>query len=134
MYARSQFILAIDQSLAPFEDLRRKINADLKWEASSRADRVEMMRYIAALERIGLLLEERQLAISTVNRFYGARFAILVTSAHGANVNSVIRDKPADWRGFVWLYRQLKQPRHLVDPPWSPRALRMRRGKLRGLD
>jgi hypothetical protein len=105
--ARGQFLLALDQSLAPFEQVRRQVNR------GEQPGSVALRRYIACFERIGLLLRERQLKIGTVDQLYGSRFAKLVNGGH----LGIVQDRPEEWRGVVWLWEDLRPLRGLAAPP-----------------
>jgi hypothetical protein len=121
--ARAQFLLAVDQSLAPFEQLRREIN-----RAQRPSDWVQLRRYVAAFERIGLLLREQHLRAATVDQLYGDRFRRLVTIRDGELV-AFVRQSPDEWEGFVWLWQDLQTLRGLPTPPSLSRTPNNTAGK-----
>jgi hypothetical protein len=117
--ARSQLILSIDQSLAPHEDVRARINRPSDWRPRTREEKVAFRRYAAALGRLGHLIDQRQLFTKTVDRFYGERFAKLVFSGDGENIRDLIT-REHSWDGFKSLYGRLQAHRNLPAPFWKP--------------
>jgi hypothetical protein len=115
--ARGQFILAIDQSLAPFEFVRRQVE-----HHHAPTDEKELRRYIAALERIGLLLQKGYLDIEAVERCYGSRLKRLINSTEPDYVQLIIKNvnKEGGWKDFVWLWDHMREPLKLrAIPPSS---------------
>jgi hypothetical protein len=109
--ARGRFILEIDRSLAPFEKIRRQIN-----QGKPVPDKIELRRYIAAIERIGLLLRKGYLEMDTVERCYGSRLANLIGKRDGEHIR-IVAAKPSKWEDFVWLWRAMSAPLNLPDAP-----------------
>jgi len=105
--ARGQFILAIDQSLAPFEIVRRQIE-----HHHAPTDEKELRRYIAALERIGLLLQKGYLDIEAVERCYGSRLKRLINATDPDYIRLIIKNvnKEGGWKDFVWLWGRMQDP------------------------
>lgn len=113
--ARGQFILAVDQSLAPFESVRRKI---AKGEPPS--DEIELRRYIAAIERIGYLYKKGYLEEDAVRSCYGSRLKRLVNSTHPDYVAMILTQYQADrtgWHEFLWLWEHFQGSLKLRDVP-----------------
>lgn len=108
-FAEAQLQFAIDESLAPFEDLRRAINqhAQLK-------DPVEVRRYVAALGRIGVLLKAELVRPDRINNLYGGRVEKLLNyEASSAIAINLVKRDPDGWKEFVWLWESLDKFRSL---------------------
>ncbi len=120
--ARGQFLLAIDQSLTPFERVRREINKKRK-----PTDGVELRRYMAAIERIGYLFAKGYLEREAIRICYGSRLVKLINCTDPDYVLMIIRVKSSDedpddeeagaWPYFVSLWRELQKPLGLRDVP-----------------
>ena len=111
--ARAQFVLSVDQALASFEDLRRSINAN---KALTEDEALTLRRYVAVFERVGLLLEGHHLDIQLVDELYGSRLEKLLL--HREHLVTFVTRKPNSWRGFIYLWTELRRHRpSLPDPP-----------------
>lgn len=116
--ARGQFILAIDHSLARFEELRHQINSrDL---SVKRGVNTELRRYFAALERIGPLLQNESLDLTSVKACYGGRLEKLINSTDPDYAVRILTATLADkqgWDDFLWLWKELRDPLGLRGVP-----------------
>jgi hypothetical protein len=123
---KAQLLLALDESLEPFEDLRCMINGSDK-----DAQDVRTRRYIARFERMGILVQTHQIDMKTVNELYGARIRKLLECEvlkikvweDGMKKNLIVReflrDREKHWKGMIYLWRELhkkKYDRHLPSP------------------
>jgi hypothetical protein len=97
--SRVQMLLALDTRLADYEEIRRKINAK-----NRDIDDIDLRRYIAVFERVGLALRYRQISREEVHRFYGERFVKLIEYSKTANIVK----NPEGWKDFYYLFRQLR--------------------------
>jgi hypothetical protein len=110
--SEAQAVLALDQVLAQqrFEDLRTKLNP--RPMTPNNDDKIVLRRYIAAFERLGLLLDRGVMSAELANAFYGSRIRKLVTNA-GEFVKEMVteeggsRGRPA-WRNFVVLWSTME--------------------------
>jgi hypothetical protein len=119
--ANGQLILAIDQLLWSFEELRRQINSK-KLSVKRQVDKIQLRRYIAALERVGLLLRQESLDPASVESCYGARLKHLINSTDPEPdyVVMILTETEADeqgWDDFLWLWGNLQKLLELRDVP-----------------
>jgi hypothetical protein len=113
--ARVQILLALDESLSRFEDLRVKLNKippDIK-----TGDLIELRRYIAAFERIGYALEAEEIDIELVDHFFGDRFKRVADYIRKNDAAKEIVHNREAWRYFYSLWKVLKPRRGLQEPP-----------------
>jgi hypothetical protein len=102
---RGQMILAVDQALAPYDDIRNEArnpewqpppNDDADGERTKHRHRIK--QYMGVWERVEHLLADKSIDPSTVNDLYGQRVENLLR-------NHVVRDylidKPTDWETFI---------------------------------
>jgi hypothetical protein len=79
-------------------------------------DEVELRRYLAVFERIGVLLGEGYMAPAVLDRLYGSRFEKLVTKRDGSYVD-LVRESPGAWRDFLVIWKHLSAFREIPSPP-----------------
>jgi hypothetical protein len=79
---RVQILLALDERLSDFEDLRAELN---KLQPVI-TDTIRLRRYIAAFERMGHALRLREIDLETVDEFYGSRFKNLVVHSETGRI------------------------------------------------
>jgi uncharacterized phage infection (PIP) family protein YhgE len=82
--ARVQVLLALDESLSRFEDIRAKLNAN-QLDIKDKDEKVGLRRYIGAFERVGYALRVEETTLELVNQFYGSRFKKLVEYINKSN-------------------------------------------------
>ena len=97
--ARVQVLLALDERLSGFEDVRVMINA-----GDRDIDNVRLRRYIAGFERVGLALKYEQISLAEVDRFYGQRFVKLIKHEQTPNIVS----NREGWKDFYYLWEELR--------------------------
>jgi hypothetical protein len=100
---RGQMLLAVDQALAPYDDIRKKARNE-NWDAPPNKDKARederhrIKQYMGVWERVEHLLADGNIEPATVVQLYGDRVKYLMR-------NPVIReyliDKPDDWDTFV---------------------------------
>jgi hypothetical protein len=123
--ARGQFILAIDDSLARYEDLRTDVTYGPREFTRSGRDSAELRYYVAVFERLGLLTSEGLLEPREVDDLYGSRFAKLLHNTPAASIVA----RTEDWWGFIWLWNTLADlGRRLPEPPALPARPKGRMG------
>lgn len=66
--ARVQVLLALDESLSRFEDIRAKLNIN-QLDIKDKDEKVGLRRYIGAFERIGYALRVGEITLKLVNQF-----------------------------------------------------------------
>lgn len=110
--ARTQTLLALDDRLSDFEDVRTQVNHE-----NPEIDQVRLRRYIAAFERVGYALRLQGLPLKTVDQFYGDRFARLVRRD---DTRRIVR-RHERWGEFYYLWEELHRykgnKRGLLKPP-----------------
>ena len=111
--ARVQTLLALDERLSDFEDVRAELN-----KASPQdIDTVRLRRYIAAFERVGHALRLQEIPLAEVDQFYGDRF-VKLTRYPGAL--HIVRRREG-WEDFYHLWEELRgykdNKRGLAEPP-----------------
>jgi hypothetical protein len=123
--ARWQFMLAVDESLERFDELRHTLAV-----GKTPQERHLVQRYVGALERIGLLLEEGHISLERVDELYGSRLEKLLRN-DGELVRFVV-SKPTSWHGFIYLWAQIRERRPSLPAPPPGSTDRRRRGQLLG--
>jgi hypothetical protein len=115
--ARAQFILAIDDALARYENVRIDVTYDPSTLPSKGRRSAELRYYIAVFERIGLLADQGLLDSAEIDELYGSRFAALLNNTDAA----AIVQRTESWWGFIYLWHQLRdRGRPLPEPPEQP--------------
>ena len=120
--AEAQAVLAVDQFLAQghLEEVRRKINDEtlhVPVEAVNTANEeaVALRRYVAAFERLGLLIDKGVITIEVADEFYGDRLQrLLVLDPVKAMVAPNGEGKPGwegkqGWRNFILLWNKVDE-------------------------
>jgi hypothetical protein len=108
---RGQMILAVDQALAPYNDIRDEARSRF-WsppakDASDPADaehRRRIKQYMAVWERVETLVVDKSLDLATVQNLYGMRIRFLLRNEV---VRSYVIAHPEDWASFRSLARRL---------------------------
>lgn len=95
-----QVVLALDQNLAAFEDIRGALHTP----DESAIDEQRLRRYLAAFERVGYALKSAQISEERVDRFYGSRFERLVGYCAARRI---VRTDPDGWLDFRDLWESL---------------------------
>jgi hypothetical protein len=115
--SESGSILALDEAFARFEGVRRKINMNEAFKTQD--ERVELLRYLALWERLGLLVDNRTVKLSLVHEIYGSRFEELLKRDEP---KQIVTDTPRGWRNFIALWRRFHSEGvcNLPDPPPMP--------------
>ncbi|HUK70921.1 MAG TPA: hypothetical protein VLW50_19530 [Streptosporangiaceae bacterium] len=98
--ARLQTLLALDERLSDFEDVRAKVN-----DGDLNIDSRRLRRYIAAFERVGNALRLQEIDLATVDRFYGDRFARLTSRG---DARSIVKGRREAWEDFYYLWEELR--------------------------
>lgn len=102
--SRMQMLLALDARLADYEEVRKAINADKNF---ADIDDIELRRYIAAFERVGLALKYKQILLKEVRHFYGHRFDNLIKYLHdNPEAGKIVRNRRG-WKDFYYLKDRL---------------------------
>jgi hypothetical protein len=100
--ARVQILLALDESLSRFEELRQQVN-----KRRSDINMIELRRYIAAFERVGYALEVGEINRDLVEHFFGDRFRRVANYIIMNNeAKKIIRNREA-WEYFYYLWKEL---------------------------
>lgn len=102
---RGQMLLAIDQALAPYDDIRNEAR-NPAWEPPPNNDadptrskhRHRIKQYVGVWERVEHLLTDGSIELATVNQLYGQRVENLLRNRV---VREYLIDKPTDWELFV---------------------------------
>jgi hypothetical protein len=117
--AEAQAVLVLDLVLAQhaFIDLRAKL-AKGKIEKPDENTQVNLRRYVAAFERLGMLVDKDVVSPELAEAFYGSRLQKLIDNAPSA-VDMVDRS-PNAWRNFVILCKTLDK--HWKEDNNRPRA------------
>jgi hypothetical protein len=110
---RVQVLLALEERLSDFEDVRAQVMV-----AGPKIDKVRLRRYIAAFEGVGLALRRQEIDLATVDQFYGDRFAKLTKYPDAV---SVVKGQREGWEDFYYLWEELRgyegNKRRLSEPP-----------------
>jgi hypothetical protein len=103
--ARVQVLLALDQSLSDFEDIRVKVNrSELITESE---DKIRLRRYIGTFERVGYALKVKETKLEIVDQFYGDRFRKLVIYLFASSyARSIVKNREG-WEDFYSLWDKL---------------------------
>ncbi len=96
--ARVQNLLALDERLSHFEDVRAKENLN-----EEGIDDVRLRRYTAVFERVGLALKLKGITLESADQFYGDRFARL--TKYGPALK-IIHYCPERWEDLYYLWEQ----------------------------
>jgi hypothetical protein len=114
--ARVQVLLALDESLSRFEDIRAKLNTNQLNIKDNEDEKVGLRRYIGAFERVGYALRVEETTLELVNQFYGSRFKKLVEYIDkNDDAKGIFRDEKG-WKDFFYLWRELLPLRELPQP------------------
>ena len=109
--SEGQAVLALDQILAQqrFEALRATL-AKGKMVNPGEDDQVALRRYVAAFERLGLLVDKGVVSPELADAFYGPRLKRLINNAPFA-VNMVTDGNKgrAGWKNFIILWRTMEE-------------------------
>lgn len=106
---RGQMTLAVDQALAPYDDIRHAANSE-NWQPPPLSDatrselRHRIKEYMGVWERVQHLLVDDSIEETTVNKLYTGRVKNLLR--HEV-VRSYVIDKPADLEDFLAFARRL---------------------------
>jgi hypothetical protein len=105
--AEVQAVLALDRVLAQqtFIELRAKLAAG-KTDDSDYNTRVDLRRYVAAFERLGMLVDKKVVSPELADEFYGSRLQKLVNNPYAVNM---VNGSPAAWRNFIILWKTLEK-------------------------
>lgn len=102
--SRMQMLLALDARLAEYEQVRKDINANKKIDD---IDGIELRRYIAAFERVGLALKYKQVSRKEVHHFYGRRFERLIEYLrNNPKAGEIVKNRKG-WKDFYYLEKRL---------------------------
>lgn len=109
-----QLILMIDDAFYNFDNVRTEINqaVDQNRELRNVTD-AELNRYVAVLERVGIMLDRKLIDVGIVNELYGPRLEQLLKCQLPTNLLLRPRVNPDKWRGFVKLHAALSKKRNL---------------------
>jgi hypothetical protein len=104
--SEAQAVLALDLVLAQqrLEDLRATL-AKGKMDKVSEEDEVALRRYVAALERLGLLVEKEVVSAELAAALYGSRLEKLIKNAPSA----VEMAQKRPWENFIFLWRKMEE-------------------------
>jgi hypothetical protein len=106
--ARVQILLALDESLSDFEDIRAKVNRNLKVNRNkpitTREDKIRLRRYIGTFERVGHALKVKEIKLKTVDQFYGSRFRNLIEYLFASSYARSIVKNCEGWDDFYYLW------------------------------
>lgn len=114
--ARVQVLLALDESLSRFEDIRAKLNIN-QLDIKDKDEKVGLRRYIGAFERIGYALRVGEITLKLVNQFLWKPLQ---------ETGRVYRQKQRckgnfkdeeGWKDFFYLWSELRPLRGLPKPP-----------------
>jgi hypothetical protein len=108
---RGQMILAVDQALAPYSDIRDEAR-NPSWkppsnDATEREDvkhRRRIKQYMAVWERVETLVADESLDLASVQKLYGTRVRFLLRNEV---VRSYVITQPGDWTSFRSLAERL---------------------------
>ena len=89
--ALAEQVMAVDDALRPYEEVRALLN-----RRGKKPDYVQLRRYIAVFERLGLVLELDLITIERVNELYGSRIRRLVKHERARDILS----NASGWRSF----------------------------------
>lgn len=123
--SEAQAVLALDQVLAQqrFETLREKLNRT--YAPGTATEKLTVRRYVAAFERLGLLLDKGVISAELAEAFYSSRLERLVKNC--AFVREIVVDKDdktkgsVAWRNFVLLWTEMEQRWESNDSRKPPR-------------
>src|SRR5207302_1368134 len=104
--ARVQILLALDERLSEFEDIRVELNTgQLNIEKDEK--KIRLRRYIGTFERVGHALRLKEITLETVDQFYGDRFKNLIKYliAHSA-ARRIVKNRNG-WEDFYHLWEEL---------------------------
>jgi hypothetical protein len=106
--AEAQTVLLLDLVLAQqtFMEIRGRL-ADGKIDNPDDNTKVDLRRYVAALERLGVLVGKDVVSPELANAFYGSRLQKLINNAPYA-VN-MVNNRQAAWNDFIILWRTLEK-------------------------
>jgi hypothetical protein len=108
---RGQMILAVDQALAPFNDIRDQARSPA-WKpplndapgCENKEHRRRVKQYMAVWERVETLVANNSLDVATVQNLYGTRVRFLLRNEV---VRSYVVGQPHDWAAFRCLAQRL---------------------------
>jgi hypothetical protein len=98
--ARAQILLALDERLSDFEDVRAQVN-----NADPKIDLIRLRRYIAAFERVGYALKLQEITLEIVDQYYGDRFARLIRYSPARDI---VKNRREGWEDFYYLWEELR--------------------------
>jgi hypothetical protein len=106
-----QMILAVDQALAPYDEIRREAQ-NPGWEPPANEARGQedvrhrrrIKQYMGVWERVETLIADQSLDIGSVQQHYGKRVEFLLRNEV---IRSYVVDKPNDWSSFHSLAHRL---------------------------
>ena len=112
---RGQMILAIDEALSRYDDIRDEAR-DPAWnppprnanDDESKKKRRRVHQYMGVFERIEHLLSDASIDLETVNEFYGRRAEYLLRSE---GVQEYVTSKPDEWTTLAAFSRRLHKKR-----------------------
>jgi hypothetical protein len=117
--ARVQILLALDERLSGYEEVRAELN-----NMEPVSDLVQLRRYIAAFERVGHALELKEVDLKKVHEFYRDRFGKLATYLCGCEDARKIVENREGWKDFYRLWERLSDyPGNngkVPEPPMEP--------------
>jgi len=108
--SEAQAVLALDQVLAQqrLTDLRATL-AQGKMDNPSEDDKVALRRYVAALERLGLLVDKDVVSPELAYAFYGSRLKKLIKNApYAVDMVTDGNQGRAAWGNFIILWRTME--------------------------
>jgi hypothetical protein len=111
--SEAQAVLALDQVLSQqrFEDLRATLAVGAL-DHPSAEDEVVLRRYVAAFERLGLLVDNGVMSAELAKEFYGSRLEKLVNVEFVRDLvterENRTRGRPA-WRNFIILWSTMEK-------------------------
>lgn len=117
--AESQAVLALDQTMAQYEGLRKKLNKG-EFKNPNDDDLILLRRYVAVFERLGLLLKVGVVNELLADQLYGSRLEKLLKNSDD-HVKSIISERDGrGWENFTYLWKQMHNSqghRDLPEPP-----------------
>lgn len=111
--ARGEFLLALDRNFSDFHDIALRLQ-NPKWTPMDSPEGFKLARYMGAVERIGLLVRDGILDLSTVETAYGWRIQWLVRND---TTRKRLLTMPQAWPELNRLWRELDAVRQAAGDP-----------------
>lgn len=127
LQAKGEFIQALDRQFRDYNRIGIDIIRNRQHFAPKSDDWREIIGYMGVFERMNIMVEDKILDIALVDRLYGSRPILLLSSDE---VYQMVSESGAEWRDFIHLCRRIADHRRQVhvadyDQPFIERASKL---------